>query len=410
MGDVLTSVPGTEAARNALLEQAIPQTAEVVRSEAKLEVNFDGTPEFQHIANTDVSYSLNSDKSVMKIKQKYYCVDNGIWFASSSAKGPWQVSDTRPADVNEIEPSSSVYNVKYVYIYDSTPEMVYVGYTPGYYGSFVYGPTVIYGTGYPYYPWYGAYYYPRPVTYGFSVHYNPWTDWGIGYGFAYGPVHIRYGGYGGYGGYWGCPGYRPPYHYHGGGYYGHGGRYPAYGGGNNSNRPGYGNRPSTLPSQRPSASQGNRAGNNIYGNFAKLNTTFVNSTSFTDMNPLNGNNVYMVRAVKKISNASGSHFQMSQGMWDSAQAVNITSVASLNQNINMEVYPNPAKNVINIHVLNENNLAFKIEIYNVNGQLIFTKNTNEEMNIISTEKYASGIYYLKVFNNEFIATQKIIKE
>lgn len=209
MGDVLTSVPGTDASRDALLEQAIPQTAEVVRSEAKLEVQFDGDPQFQHISNTDVSYSINSDKSVLKIKQKYYCVDNGIWFVSNYPTGPWEVSDQRPPEVDQIPPTEPVYNTKYVYVYSSTPEVVYVGYLPGYTNSYIYNGVVVYGTGYYYPYWYGSVYYPRPVTYGYNVNYNPYIGWGFGMGYSYGWIGWGYHPY--YRPYWGPCGYHAGY-------------------------------------------------------------------------------------------------------------------------------------------------------------------------------------------------------
>ena len=216
MASVRVSVPNTDEAKDALLEQTIPQTAEVVRSEAKLEVSFDGDPQFKQIPNTDVSYSINSDKSVMKIKQNFYCVDNGIWFISNYPVGPWEVSDHRPAEVDQIPPSEPVYNTKYVYVYSSTPEVVYVGYLPGYTYSYVYNGVVVYGTGYNYPYWYGSVYYPRPVTYGYNVHYNPYTGWGFSVGYYYGWVGWGYHPY--YRPYWGPCGYRPGYRngYHNG--------------------------------------------------------------------------------------------------------------------------------------------------------------------------------------------------
>ncbi len=209
MGDVLTSVPGTDAARDALLEQAIPQTAEVVRSEAKLEVNFDGDPQFKHISNTDVAYSLNSDKSVLKINKKYYCVDNGIWFVSNYPEGSWEVSDQRPPEVDQIPPTEPVYNTKYVYVYSSTPEVVYVGYLPGYTNSYIYDGVIVYGTGYYYPYWYGSIYYPRPVTYGYGVHYNPYIGWGFSMSYSYGWIGWGYIPY--YRHYWGPCGYHAGY-------------------------------------------------------------------------------------------------------------------------------------------------------------------------------------------------------
>lgn len=209
MANVRVSVPNTDEAKDALLEQTIPQTAQVLRSEAKLEVEFDGEPKFKRIPNTDVSYSVNSDKSVMKINQHYYSVDNGIWFISNYPDGPWEVSDHRPDEVDQIPPSEPVYNTKYVYVYNSTPEYVYVGYLPGYTHSYVYNGVVVYGTGYHYPYWYGSVYYPRPVTYGYSVHYNPFTGWGFHLGYYYGWVGWRYHPY--YRPYWGPCGYRAGY-------------------------------------------------------------------------------------------------------------------------------------------------------------------------------------------------------
>jgi hypothetical protein len=99
-----------------------------------------------------------------------------------------------------------------------------MGYTPGYLGSYISGPTVVYGTGWYYRPWYRRYYYPRPVTWGFGFCYNPWTGWNMGFGmvFNFGWYHVgpRYPYYGGW---FGGPNYwRPPYRPWGwnGGYYG----------------------------------------------------------------------------------------------------------------------------------------------------------------------------------------------
>lgn len=222
--NVLVSVAGTEASKDAVRDAQVPQTAKVDRKTATCSVTYNGEPKFEKIEGTSLELAMNTESTVLKSGSTYYCVDKGVWFASNAAKGPWKVTDERPKDVDKIPASSPAYNVKYVYIYDSTPDVVYVGYTPGYMGCYVYGPTVVYGTGYYYSPWYGPYYYPRPVTYGFSMHYNPWTGWSMG--FHYSAGWFSFSMYGG-GGYWGPPVYRPPYYppYHGGMY---GGRGPVY--------------------------------------------------------------------------------------------------------------------------------------------------------------------------------------
>jgi hypothetical protein len=245
---VLASVPETVESKDALLDAQVPQTATVDRKTAgkDVAVEYEGkSPKMEPVQGTSMQYAVNTSSTVMKDDKKYYLVENGVWYESYSSGGPWQVSTHRPSQVENIEPSSPVYNTKYVYIYDYTPDVVYVGYTPGYMGSYIYGPTVVYGTGYYYNPWYGSYYYPRPVTWGFNMHYNPWTGWSVGFGFSSGPWHFGfstggyYGGwYGGWGGWWGPPMYRPPVcppHYPWYGYNRPGYGRPGYGGGNNVN-------------------------------------------------------------------------------------------------------------------------------------------------------------------------------
>ena len=222
-GHVLVSVAGTDQARDAVLDMYVPQTAEVDRSEAEVDVTYDGDPKFEKIEDTDMTYAVNTSSSVIRAGDMYYCCDEAVWFVSQSATGPWNVCVEVPSVIYTIPPSCPVYNVIYVHVYDYSPDVVYVGYTPGYTCSYVYGGTVVYGTGWYYRPWYGRYYYPRNTTWGFRVHYNPWTGWGfsfgVRYGGAYGWFRVGWGSpyrYWGPRGYWGGynRGYRHGY-YHG---------------------------------------------------------------------------------------------------------------------------------------------------------------------------------------------------
>jgi hypothetical protein len=216
-GYLLASVPGTEQANEAVLDNQIPQTSVISRSEAKLEVEYDGDPKFEPIEDTDgLELAMNTPNQVIKVEDKYYALDEAVWFVADSPTGPWVVADEIPAEIYNIPPSSSAYNTTYVYVYDSNPEVVYVGYYPGYTHSYVYGGTVVYGTGWYYPAWYGRYYYPRVATWGFGVRWNPWTGWSFGFSYGWGP--FRFGiGFGGWwrGGWWGpgrYRGYRRGYH------------------------------------------------------------------------------------------------------------------------------------------------------------------------------------------------------
>jgi hypothetical protein len=251
---VLASVAGTDASKEAIMDAQIPQTAAVDRKTAKCEVKYDGDPKFEKISGTDLARAMNTSSTVLLYTNVYYVCDNAVWFTGNGPVGPWVVATSVPSEIQKIPPGDPSYNVKYVYIYDVQPDVVFVGYTPGYTGCYIYGPTVVYGTGFYYPPFYGPYYYPRPVTYGFSMHYNPWCGWSMGFSMSMGMFTFSMGGY--HGGWWGPPMYRPPYHPPYNHYYGS--RPPAYRGGGNTinidnSRNIYTNRGdrSTRPSQQP---------------------------------------------------------------------------------------------------------------------------------------------------------------
>jgi hypothetical protein len=228
--NVLASVAGTDAAKDAVMDAEIPQTAKVDRNTATTEVIYDGQPKFTDIDGTNLQYAVNTSSTVIRTPNgRFYAVDNGVWFVSDNASGPWVVSTDRPDEVDRIPPNYPVYNSKYVYIYDVAPDYVYMGYTPGYLNSFIYGPTVVYGTGFYYDPWFGNYYYPRPWSWGFNFGYNPWYGWTFGWGYNTGWFNYGFGYYShwGYGcSWWGPSFYHPAYWggWHGGarpyGYYG----------------------------------------------------------------------------------------------------------------------------------------------------------------------------------------------
>ena len=218
-------VAGTDEAREAVMDAQIPQTAAVSKGRVDIDVSYDGDPRFEKIKGSNLEYAENTASTVLKSGKEYYLVEDAVWYVSPSPAGPWDVAESRPGEVESIPPESPVYNVKYVYIYETTPEVVYVGYTPGYTGSYVYHTTVVYGTGWYYRPWVSPYYYyPHHATWGFHVTYNPWTGWGYGLSWGRGPFRVGFhsGGYWhhhhhwyhGHHGYWGPGGYRPrPVHY-----------------------------------------------------------------------------------------------------------------------------------------------------------------------------------------------------
>ena len=205
---VLASVPGTVPAKEALIANAIPQTATITRSEAQLEIKYDGEPQFKNIEGTSLQYGVNTATPVIRVDDKnYYAVENAVWFVGPGPVGPWAVAASVPAAIYSIPPSSSLHYVTYVKVYRSTPEVVYVGYTPGYYGTVVSSTTttVVYGTGFFYPPYIGSVWYGAPYTYGYGVAttWSSGTGWsitiGVGYTYGYPYYYPSWGPWGYYG-------------------------------------------------------------------------------------------------------------------------------------------------------------------------------------------------------------------
>jgi hypothetical protein len=188
-GAVLPTVAGTPQAHEAAISNSIPQTATVpLKNGPTFTPNFDGPPQYLPIEGTPLSYVENSSEPVIQVAPNaYFGVVAGVWFTAAQITGPWMIATSVPTVIYTIPPASPLYYVTYVKVYEATPQYVYVGYTPGYFGTVIspYG-TVVYGTGYAYSPWIGTVWYPPPYTYGVAAApvYNPWV--GFTFGFAVG--------------------------------------------------------------------------------------------------------------------------------------------------------------------------------------------------------------------------------
>lgn len=199
---VLVAVPGTEAAKDAVLLAQIPTTVTVDPTAAAAQVNvtYSGAPDFKPIEGTSLFYAINTADKVIKVDDVYYLCLNGIWFMSATAQGPWITAKSVPQQIYTIPPSSPVYNVTYVTQTTTSSGSVQASYTAGYVGTFIVGvglgAWIAGGTGY-YYPPYFYYpavgypiYRPYATTYGVGSYYNSYTG-------AYGVARGVYGPYGG---------------------------------------------------------------------------------------------------------------------------------------------------------------------------------------------------------------------
>lgn len=181
VAEVRAAVPGTPQAREAAIANEVPQIAAVTRSAAGLEISYDGDAAFDPVPGTALYRAVNAPIPVIRVADDaFYALDNGVWFVASSPYGPWAAATWVPPAVYAIPRSSPLHYVTYVRVYDATPDVVYVGYTPGYLGSYVSSDhVVVYGSGWHYRPWIGSVWYASPVTwgFGFSIVHSWWYPW-----------------------------------------------------------------------------------------------------------------------------------------------------------------------------------------------------------------------------------------
>ncbi len=206
--DVRAHVAGTPEADEATAQQQIPQTARIPRA-ATITVTFDGEPKWVKVSKMEVEYAENSADAVFRIPGSlFYVCRDGVWYEGKDPRGSFTVATSVPEALRRLPADCPWHNVTYVQVYESTPEYVWCGYTPGYMGWYSWYGCPIYGTGWRYPGWYGPIVYPRPLTWGVGIHYNPWSGWGVsvGVGGPHWSIGISSGG--GYhgGGWWGCGG------------------------------------------------------------------------------------------------------------------------------------------------------------------------------------------------------------
>ncbi|MFC0605625.1 T9SS type A sorting domain-containing protein [Winogradskyella pulchriflava] len=105
---------------------------------------------------------------------------------------------------------------------------------------------------------------------------------------------------------------------------------------------------------------------------------------------------------------------ISGGQFDSAEAVTFNAMDplgldeyTLEDYIN--IYPNPAKSVLNINISGVNE-DLDYQIYNTVGQIILKGSFKTQYNKIDLSQYQSGVYFVKLSSNRQSITRKVVKE
>jgi len=84
----------------------------------------------------------------------------------------------------------------------------------------------------------------------------------------------------------------------------------------------------------------------------------------------------------------------------------ITSVTSNIVDNIIDVYPNPTSNLVNIYIDKFENT--QLQIININGQLVFEKQVNENNTLLDVSSYNKGVYIIKITNETGISIHKLV--
>jgi len=83
----------------------------------------------------------------------------------------------------------------------------------------------------------------------------------------------------------------------------------------------------------------------------------------------------------------------------------IQSVDKIKSNKYISIYPNPAKDFVNIKV--NNNELSKISVIDISGKILKTENFNNNLKI-ETKEFEKGIYIFKIETNNEVITKRIV--
>jgi hypothetical protein len=86
-------------------------------------------------------------------------------------------------------------------------------------------------------------------------------------------------------------------------------------------------------------------------------------------------------------------------------AEELTTIENTNAPV---LFPNPATGVFNINLQTDG--TSQIEVYSMNGELLFSKTTNAATEQIDASQWASGIYLVRIVRTNEVFSQKLIKE
>jgi hypothetical protein len=151
----------------------------------------------------------------------------------------------------------------------------------------------------------------------------------------------------------------------------------------------------------------------VSGFYNRISPAINTSTFFIDTSPQNNLNQYMVRAIRLEHSASGTYYNLSQGIFDTVSVLlgtnEITSAFS-----NVSLYPNPFTEMFSVDLISPDKKNVTIQLLTITGNLTIetSKRLIGGLNHfnISTGCLSPGIYLLKIISDHGIIFKPVVKQ
>jgi Secretion system C-terminal sorting domain len=138
------------------------------------------------------------------------------------------------------------------------------------------------------------------------------------------------------------------------------------------------------------------------------------------LNIQTGNNTGIF-AFEAIGNPNLTCIQVDDSAWSSSNWASIDATSFFSENcslgiaeektpVSVNVYPNPANNILNIHLINNPSEKKYLRIMTVTGDVVYKKHLNDNLNKVSISNLPTGYYSLIINNDEgvVVASKKLV--
>jgi len=135
------------------------------------------------------------------------------------------------------------------------------------------------------------------------------------------------------------------------------------------------------------------------GFYTRINPGIVNTTIFYDASPLNNANHYMVRSVRLEHSASGTYYNLSEGITDSVSIL-LGTAEIINPFSHLMVFPNPVLSEFTVSFVSANSTETTLQLLDVTGKKVYEKyfriTAGNNHLKISGIQLPAGIYLAKI--------------